>query len=192
MDAVLGHLNADQLAYVLACYGFGMKSPEIVPYFRDMFPDFGVRVKLDDQTLNVRLYERFKKIKSKHADEIEQLRDPSHIPSEHPIPIANSNYRLKCLHQIWKQTPEKSLLRRSEDPGGNVYEVYRSNARERVAILAHAVVELRYIEERGLGNLGATTATSSGPAQGEFGDVVEGDEVDGKVEHSHSAETVAS
>lgn len=192
MSSCSSNLTQDQFDYVLACYAFDLELVEIVSYFCEMFPDFVAKSDYDEKTLRVRLYERFKKIKSRHAEKIEQLRDPSQIPSEHPIPIANSHYRLRCLYQIWHQTPARSLLRKCKDDDGDVYEVHRSNARDRVAILAHAVVELRYMDERGLGNLGGTTEATSGPAQGEFGDVVEGGESDGEVEHSHQTETATA
>jgi len=164
----LRHFNKDQNAFVLECLAQDMKSSEILPLFRDMFPEFGEGVLIKRERLDYLLTERFRRMSREKSDTVDDLKDDS-VDSLAHIPIANALYRLKCLQQLWRETPAKSLTKRCEDPNGDLYEVYKVNTADRIRILEQA-----RLEERELQNLADSLDKSVSevvPVKGGFGDV---------------------
>ena len=126
------HLSEKQRAYVIRCFAFEMKVREVVNNFKQVFPKFGKDIEY--KVLEHRLYERFKKIKQTHAEEIsqERLRDPDgtwHIPMTYP------HVQLIRLQQMYDEIPFKSLKRTFIDSAGKKHNVYQYNVMEKLKIL---------------------------------------------------------
>lgn len=126
------HLDTLQRAYVIRCFASDLPIPETVTYFMDMFPYFGAH--MGEDTRRQRLTERFKKIKQKHAQEIQELRekDPNaywHIPAVHQC------VRIRYLKQLYDETPDKNFSGIKKDKDGNKVNVYKYNVKAKIAIL---------------------------------------------------------
>ena len=126
------HLSEKQRAYVIRCFAFELKVREVVNNFKQVFPEFGKDI--EDKVLEHRLYERFKKIKQTHAEEIsqERLRDPDgtwHIPMTYP------HVQLIHLQQLYDEVPIKTLKRTFIDAAGKKHNVYQYNVMEKLKIL---------------------------------------------------------
>ena len=126
------HLSEKQRAYVIRCFAFELKVREVVNNFKQVFPEFGKDIEY--KVLEHRLYERFKKIKQTHAEEIsqERLRDPDgiwHIPMTYP------HVQLTHLQQMYDEVPIKTLKRTFIDAAGKKHNVYQYNVMEKLKIL---------------------------------------------------------
>ena len=127
------HLSEKQGAYVIRCFAFEMKVREVVNNFKQVYPCFGADIE-DPEALDRRLYERFKKIKQTHAEEIsqERLRDPDgtwHLPMTYP------HVQLIRLQQMFDAIPIKTLQRTFIAPDGKEHKVYKYNVMEKLKIL---------------------------------------------------------
>ena len=127
------HLSEKQRAYVIRCFAFELKVREVVDNFKQVYPCFGADIE-DPEVLEHRLYERFKKIKQTHAEEIsqERLRDPDgiwHIPMSYP------HVQLIHLQQMYDEIPIKTLKRTFIDAAGKKHNVYQYNVMEKLKIL---------------------------------------------------------
>ena len=123
---ILEKFNEDQRKYVIQCLAKDMRLVKIVPYFRYMYPDFGKD--FPEDVLGDRLYERFRKYKENHADEIAEVRLLLADESMEHIPMANPAYRMRLLQQVWDETPAVSELVKGD-------QRFKSNTPDRLAIL---------------------------------------------------------
>ena len=65
------------------------------------------------------------------------------------IPIASAVYRLKCLQQLWDETPFMLLRKKVADVNGKIYETYLPNGRNHLKILAEARSEMEDLRFQG-------------------------------------------
>ena len=138
----LGHLNYDQLRYVLIRLANGDPMPEIVKDFPYRFPNFGYGV--DARRLKDILSERVRNIKRNNEDVIKALAErPGFDILPDLADSKNSNLlftemEFTELDKMWLYTPPKSLLRICVDSTGKKREVYKYNTSQRLQILVHA------------------------------------------------------
>ena len=137
------HLDTIQRAYVIRCFASYLPIPETVDFFMDMFPYFGAHMRED--TRRQRLTERFKKIKQKHAQEIQEEREKEPTAYWH-IPITHRHVRIRHLKQLYDKTPDTQLTGTKKDKDGNKVNVYKYNAKAKVAILEDISKEVEHLK----------------------------------------------
>ena len=147
----LGHLNYDQLRYVLNALANGDPRSEIAKDFQDRFPNFGSGV--DACRLKDILYERVRNIKRNNEDVIQALAErpgfdrlPDLTDSKNPN-LLFTEMAFTELDKMWLDTLPKSLLRVCVDSRGKKRVVYKNNTSQRLQILAHAAEVAKKIPE---------------------------------------------
>lgn len=143
MSSKRNHLNEVQKHYVIRCFASDLPIPETVTYFMRMFPYFGAH--MSEDTRRQRLTERFKKIKQKHADEIQELRVKDPNASWH-IPMAHEHVRIRYLKQLYDETPDKNFTGIKKNKDGNKVNVYKSNVNLKIAILKEIRAEAKHLK----------------------------------------------
>lgn len=118
------HLCPEQRAYVIRCFASRLSLPQTVDYFICMYPDFGAHI--SEETRKKRLYERFKKIKQKHADEILALSEKDPDAWWH-LPLTHRHVRIRELQKLLAELPTRELVRVATDRNGKAKKIYRSH-----------------------------------------------------------------
>lgn len=126
------HLCPEQRAYVIRCFASKLNLPQTLDYFMCMYPDFGTDI--SEETRRKRLYERFKKIKQKHADEIRALSEKDPNAGWH-LPLTHRHVRIHELEKMLAELPTRELVRVSTDRNGKAKKIYRSNVSLKKRIL---------------------------------------------------------
>ena len=81
-----------------------------------------------------RLYERFKKIKQKHADEILARREKDPDAWWH-LPLTHRHVRIRELQKMLEELPTRELVRVVTDRNGKAEKIYRSHVSMKMRIL---------------------------------------------------------
>ena len=126
------HLRPEQLAYVIRCFASRLNLPQTLDYFMLMYPDFGAHI--SEETRKKRLYERFKKIKQKHADEILAIKERDPDAWWH-LPLTHRHVRIRELQKMLAELPTRELVRVSTDRNGKAKKIYRSTVSLKMRIL---------------------------------------------------------
>lgn len=165
----LPDLSEEQKNYVVDARASGMSFDEITQHFREVYPDYAPDIPEDVfvKSFGYRIKQMLNNSRSAAKAYLEAKQDGEIPINVEAVPLVQTHVRLLCYQRLWDETPPQMLQRVIETPDGNVERIYKSNARERLAILAEFRKELQLLEllptHHGTGTPGRHTGESSEP-----------------------------
>ena len=142
----LPKLSDEQKTWLIDARAIGMTYEEIPTHFREKYPTYADEI--PDDVFPGLFKTRIKKMLNTSINAAKQLVDAKKV-GELPvdpgvIPLVDDVVRLLAFQRLWDETPPQTLVRVIETEDGEE-RLYKSNTRERLAILAEVRKELQIL-----------------------------------------------
>lgn len=105
----LPHFTDDQQQFIKECLAQNMTLIAVRDEFLEMYPEFSVDA--DEEKLKKDVYQRIQKIKERHAEEIESLRDDADDSKKENMPYLSPLWRARYLRRLLRQVPDEDMDR---------------------------------------------------------------------------------